>query len=211
MFVNFIFLNANCELCTRATFEDLVSFQLKGHDNAVKLSQLSGRYQYPAEDNTVSHALINTLWLQMHSKSHVVIDLISLRSSSFSGLSKIAKSGCAKSSITLSDKNWGGMKDISEFYQNFGLLKKIKHMRSTDEELTRRQCLITAAASSCASSFLAMSSTCCRLWGWGSRRPSLTPAGESLRVVKCWAGRPGSFSERWKIILMLWQTNWYLP
>lgn len=73
-------------------------------------------------------------------------------------------------------------------------------MSSTDEELTRRQCLITAAASSCVSSFLAMSSTCCRVSGWGSRLPSLTP-GESLRVVKSWTGCPGSLSERLKLEL----------
>lgn len=72
-------------------------------------------------------------------------------------------------------------------------------MSSTDEEPTRWQCLITAAASSCMSSVLAMSSTCCRVSGWGSRRPPLTPAGESLRAVKSCTGCPGSLSERLKL------------
>lgn len=46
-----------------------------------------------------------------------------------------------------------------------------------------------------------MSSTCCRVSGWGRRLPLLTPAGESLRAVKRWTGRPGSLSERFKLEL----------
>lgn len=74
----------------------------------------------------------------MHCTSLIFIDLISRRSSSFSGLSKIAKRGRTRSSITLSDKNWGGIVEVTKNYlyqdisANFELLKKIKRMSSTD-------------------------------------------------------------------------------
>lgn len=57
----FGFIHASSELCTRATSEDLVSFQLKGHDHAVKASQLRGGDQHPGEGSKVrsSHILKN--------------------------------------------------------------------------------------------------------------------------------------------------------
>lgn len=92
---------------TRAALENIIRFQLKGHDHAVKSAQLSGRDQH-SERNS-SHiqyvfrherrvgAYVQTLFFLPH--------LISLRRSSFSGLSKIASSGRTRSSTTLSDKN----------------------------------------------------------------------------------------------------------
>ena len=92
---------------TGATLESIVRLQLKGHDHAVKPSQLSRRYQHAAEERIrVSYILYINILVQYYTvhllhASH----RISLRSSSFSGLSRIAKSGRTKSSITLSDKN----------------------------------------------------------------------------------------------------------
>lgn len=37
-------------LLTRATLENIVRLQLEGHDHAVKLTQLSRRYQHSEED-----------------------------------------------------------------------------------------------------------------------------------------------------------------
>lgn len=94
---------------TRAALENIIRFQLKGHDHAVKSAQLSGRDQH--SERNCSHIqfvfryqrsieiYVQTLFFLTH--------LISLRRSSFSGLSKIANRGRTKSSITLSDKNWG--------------------------------------------------------------------------------------------------------
>lgn len=65
-------------------------------------------------------------------------------------------------------------------------------------ELTRWQCLITAATSSWMSSFFAMSSTCCRVSGRGSGLLSLTPARDSLGEVKSWKGWPRSLSKEFK-------------
>lgn len=66
-----------------------------------------------------------------------------------------------------------------------------------DQELTRWQCLITAATSSWLSSFFDMSSTCFRVSGWGSRL-SFNPARDSLGEVKSWRVRPLSLSEELK-------------
>lgn len=57
-FLMFGFIHASSELCTRATSEDLVSFQLKGHDHAVKASQLRGGDQHPGEGSKVRFSLI---------------------------------------------------------------------------------------------------------------------------------------------------------
>lgn len=73
----------------------------------------------------------------------------------------------------------------------------------SDQGLTRRQCLITAATSSWMSSFFAMSSTCCRVSSRGSGLLSLTPARDSLGEVKSWKGRPRSLSEELK-----WKLKW---
>lgn len=94
---------------TRAALENIIRFQLKGHDHAVKSAQLSGRDQHSERNCSHIHYVfrhersieiyVQTLFFHTH--------LISLRRSSFSGLSKIANSGRTKSSTTLSDKNWG--------------------------------------------------------------------------------------------------------
>lgn len=93
---------------TRAALENIIRFQLKGHDHAVKSAQLSGRYQHSERNGSHIQCVfthersiaiyIQTLFFLTH--------LISLRRSSFSGLSKIANRGRTKSSTTLSDKNW---------------------------------------------------------------------------------------------------------
>lgn len=107
----FGFIHADSELCTRATSEGLVSFQLKGHDHAVKASQLRGGYQHPGEGSKVrsTHILKNCCCFfnirDFANFTDFTTHLISLRSSSFSGLSKMARRGRTKSSITLSDKN----------------------------------------------------------------------------------------------------------
>lgn len=64
-----------------------------------------------------------------------------------------------------------------------------------DEELTRWQCLITAATSSWLSSFFDMSSTCCSTSGRCDGLRSLTPARDSLGEVKSWKAWPLSLSE----------------
>lgn len=75
---------------------------------------------------------------------------------------------------------------------------EVLEMVISDQELTRRQCLITAATSSWTSSFFAMSSTCCRVSSRGSGLLSFTPARVSLGEVKSWKGRPRSLSKELK-------------
>lgn len=101
----------NIPLLTRAILKNVVRLQLKGHDHTVKPSQLCRRYQHSAESVRFTHMHIHTYLYSLHTYKntlHVLYSshLISLRRSSFSGLSKIAKRGRTKSSITLSDKNW---------------------------------------------------------------------------------------------------------
>ena len=61
-------------LLTGATFENIVRLQLKGHDHAVKTTQLRRRYQHSAAD-TINQIYSHT-YEHQHIRVHVHILLI---------------------------------------------------------------------------------------------------------------------------------------
>lgn len=114
--------------------------------------------------------------------------------------------------LSLKDKQWHReqyciLKPISSPADFHSVCGKYKQESApevlviSDQQLTRRQCLITAATSSWMSSFFAMSSTCCMVSGRGSGLLSLTPARVSLGDVRSWKGRPPLLSKelKWRL------------